>query len=584
MMKKKSYFESENIIKKGEYYLGECMNKGTFGEVFKALSIKDKKIVAIKKLINADEEEYVNEINILKQMNNCENSIKYLDSFKEKNNKYIVTELCDGSLRNLINERKYGFSIEEIKKIFCQINEGLKYLNSKNLLHRDLKPDNILFNEYKNSDGSINYKYKLCDYGVAKSLEKKLLSSVVGTKLYEAPEIINNEKYSNKSDLFSIGIILYELYYGNSENKLTRKEIINNINKGLKIKNNNNDNINDFNDLKNLIEKCIKNDENRIDWNNYFNHNFFNYEIEIIIEIKEEDLNNNIKIINSELFNENNAELYVNNKKEIFKNEYKFNKIGNHNIKLIFNNNVIKTSLENMFSECKNIKYINFKIFNTSNVENMSEMFDGCCNLKEINLSSFNTSNVENMSRIFAGCLNLKEINLSSFNTSNVKNMSEMFVGCYNLKEINLSSFNTSNVENMNEMFYDCYNLKEINLSSFNTSNVKNMERMFSGLKSITSLDLSNFKTLTVKSMNEMFSYCYSLEYLDLSNFELNYYTDYQNMFSYISQSVKIISKNEILLKEFKESEKYVKQSKVEKVIKFLIDRYNSLTNNRWFY
>jgi sulfur relay (sulfurtransferase) DsrC/TusE family protein len=133
-MNEKSYFESENIIKKGEYYLGECINKGTFGEVFKALSIKDKKIVSIKKLINADEEEFINEINILKQMNNCENSIKYLDSFKEKNNKFIVTELCDGSLRKLINERKYGFSIEEIKKIFCQINEGLKYLNSKNLL------------------------------------------------------------------------------------------------------------------------------------------------------------------------------------------------------------------------------------------------------------------------------------------------------------------------------------------------------------------------------------------------------------------------------------------------------------------
>ena len=164
--------------------------------------------------------------------------------------------------------------------------------------------------------------------------------------------IINNEKYSNKSDLFSIGIILYELYYGNYENKLTRNEIINNINKGLKIKNNNNDNINDFNDLKNLIEKCVKNDENRIDWNNYFNHNFFNYEIEIIIEIKEKDLNNNIKLINSELFNENNTELYINNKKEIFKNEYKFNKIGNHNIKLIFNNNIIKTSLEKMFSGC----------------------------------------------------------------------------------------------------------------------------------------------------------------------------------------------------------------------------------------
>ena len=128
-----SYFDSENIIKKGEYYLGESISKGTFGEVFKVLSIKDKKIVAIKRLIDADDEEFINEVNILKQMNKCENSVKYLDSFKDKGNKYIVTELCDGNLRNLIKERKYGLTVEEIKKIFCQINEGFKYLNSKNL-------------------------------------------------------------------------------------------------------------------------------------------------------------------------------------------------------------------------------------------------------------------------------------------------------------------------------------------------------------------------------------------------------------------------------------------------------------------
>ena len=53
---------------------------------------------------------------MLKQMNKCENSVKYLDSFKDKGNKYIVTELCDGNLRNIIKEKEYGLSIEEIKK------------------------------------------------------------------------------------------------------------------------------------------------------------------------------------------------------------------------------------------------------------------------------------------------------------------------------------------------------------------------------------------------------------------------------------------------------------------------------------
>ena len=260
-----------------------------------------------------------------------------------------------------------------------------------------------------------------------KCLEKKLLSTEVGTKFYEVPEIIDNKKYTNKSDLFSIGIILYELYYGNKENKLTRNEIINNIKKGLKIKDNNNDNnndnINDFNDLKNLIEECVKNENNRIDWNQYFNHRFFNYEIDLIIEIKEEDLNENINLINFDLFNDNNTELYINNKKEKFTKEYKFNNIGNHYIKLIFNNNIIKSSLEKMFYGCRNIKYINFKIFNTSNVENMSGMFSCCHNLKEINLFSFNISNVKDMDDMFYSCYNLKLIKIKKENDNKFKNI-----------------------------------------------------------------------------------------------------------------------------------------------------------------
>ena len=528
--KEKSYFESENIIKNGEYYLGECINEEAF--VFKALSIKDKKLVTIKKLINTDEEEFVNEINILKEKNNCENCIKYLDSFEENNNKFIVTELYDGDLRNLLNFREYGFSIEEIKKIFCQINEGFKYLKSNNLFNIDLKPENILFNVFKNSDDNIYYKYKICDFGDIKSLEKKLSRIKKGSKIYEAPEMIYNNKFTNKSEIFSIGILLYELYYGNPENILTKNEIIENIKNGLKMKENNNDNINDFNDLKNLIEECTKNEENRIEWDDYFNHKFFNYEIELTLEIIEEDLNKNIKLINLELFNNENTELYINNKKEIFKNEFIFNKIGNYNIKLIFNNNIIESSLEGMFFRCENIKNINYKIFNTANVENMNGMFSNCYNLKEINLSLFNTANVEDMSYMFDSCYNLKELNLSSFDTSNVKDMEKMFSNCSNLKELNLSLFDTSNVKNMSNMFDDCLSLKEINLSSFNTSNVEVMEEMFSRCKNLKEINLSSFDTSNVKKMEKMFYICYNLIELNLASFNTSNVKDMKYMFA----------------------------------------------------
>ena len=384
----KSYFESEKVIKNGEYYLGEEINSGGFGKVYKALSIKDKKIVAIKKLPILNQnmlEGYETESYILDEMKGCDHSIKFIESFKDNDYYYIVTESCDGNLRNILNDADNGLSIQTIKKIFAQLNAGLKDLKNKKFLHRDLKPDNILFNKIKYNNEIIDFKYKICDYGFTKELNdenKTYLTTYAGTPMYIAPEVKNYE-YKDKSDIFSIGIILYELYYGNKGNKLTQEIILNNIKNGLKMKNND-DNLDEFNDLKNLIEECTKEEKNRIEWNNYFNHKFFNYEIELIIEIKEKDLNKNINLIGFDLFNNENTQLFINNKKQPFKKQYKFNKIGNYSIKLIFNNNIIKSSLEKMFYDCKNIKYINFNIFNTTRIKNMNNMFSNCFNLKEI--------------------------------------------------------------------------------------------------------------------------------------------------------------------------------------------------------
>ena len=118
-----SYFLSENILQKGKYYVGKIIYDGQDRKVYEGLSIKDKKLVAIKKLIKYNEEEFDNEKNILIRMNNCEFSVRYIESFEENNNMFIVTELCDGDLRNEIKEN--GFSIYEIKNIFCQINDDL---------------------------------------------------------------------------------------------------------------------------------------------------------------------------------------------------------------------------------------------------------------------------------------------------------------------------------------------------------------------------------------------------------------------------------------------------------------------------
>ena len=163
--------------------------------------------MAIKKLIKYDKNDFENEKFILNRMNNCEYSVKYIESFEEKNNMFIITELCDCDLRDELKEN--GFSIYEIKQIFYQINNGLKYLLKEvNVIHRDIKPDNILINKIIKND-KIYYQCKLCDYGQSKDINKSSFSSLVGTKNYTPKEVLNR-KYTIKSDIFVLGLILYE--------------------------------------------------------------------------------------------------------------------------------------------------------------------------------------------------------------------------------------------------------------------------------------------------------------------------------------------------------------------------------------
>jgi serine/threonine protein kinase len=121
---------------------------------------------------------------------------------------YIVTEYCeDGDLRNFI-KRKRRVSEAEALKILRDIMNGFKYLCNHEIIHRDLKPANILIQ---------NGRCKISDFGFAKNLEfgeSTILRSVVGTPLYMSPQILSKQSYTNKSDLWSVGLIFYEMIYG----------------------------------------------------------------------------------------------------------------------------------------------------------------------------------------------------------------------------------------------------------------------------------------------------------------------------------------------------------------------------------
>ncbi len=143
------------------------------------------------------------EIKIHKQLKH-ENIIKLYNSFEDDFFTYILLELCEDDLFYFL-ERREQLTTAEIINISRQIIESLVYLNEMNVIHGDLKLENILL---------IGDKVKLCDFGL--SSQNFFHYSYVGTPEYMAPEIIKRQLYNNKVDIWSFGIILYNLVFGKS--------------------------------------------------------------------------------------------------------------------------------------------------------------------------------------------------------------------------------------------------------------------------------------------------------------------------------------------------------------------------------
>ena len=496
---------SININKK-EYMIIKELENGGFGKAYQVLNKLDNKNYAIKVIPIKDESKekiksFEKEAVILFKFN-CDNIIKYYDYEKYNNNIYILKEFCWGDdLRSFIN--KYindNTLIEEniLINIIKQLCIGIKEIHDKKIIHRDLKPENIFINE--------NMNIKIGDFGISKQFESykaQIKKNKFGKNDYVAPEILNNEIYNEKSDIWSLGCILYELFNLSIYFKDKLFDEIKKINSDIY-----------NNKWQILIDSLLQPDyKKRFDINqviqfleNELNNND-NIKKNIIIGeiyIKKEDLNKNIRIINSyenlkregkledsvddwkyenEKEIKENIEIKLNGKIIEFTYYFRFNKEGKYIIEYSFKNNLTKTCY--MFNGCKSLKNLNLSNFNTQNVTNMSGMFFGCKSLANLNLTNFNTQNVTDMSSMFYDCKSIANLDLSNFNTQNVTDMSSMFFGCKSFTNLNLSNFNTQNVTKMNNMFYDCISLRNINLSNFNTQNVTEMNGMFFGCYSL---------------------------------------------------------------------------------------------------
>ena len=268
--------QKDEEIELKDIEIGKKIGKGSFGEVYSGTVRTTGKKVAIKR-VNKQKmfqygsylvEAFFKELQCMRKCN-CENSVKLYRNYETSHNYNIIMELCDGDLSLELAKKTEGYKVDEVRYIMSQINNAFRKLSENNLIHRDLKLGNILIKYI--DDSKTKFIPKLCDYGFSKELDKGSTGTHLGTPATMAPEIMKNKKYDSKADLWSVGVIIYQLHFKSLPYSGLNEEII-----LKKIKNKVPYKEPEDPKLKDLINKLLVEDPaKRLSWNEYFNHPFF---------------------------------------------------------------------------------------------------------------------------------------------------------------------------------------------------------------------------------------------------------------------------------------------------------------------
>lgn len=201
---------SPKISQIGNYKIIKEIGEGAFGKAYLATHIL-LNINVVLKCGLIDDPNIVREIYYHKQLKH-KNIVSLYEVIKTENHLWIALEYCQGGeLYYYIYEKK-RLELDECRNIFFQIVLGVKYVHSLNLSHRDLKLENILLADQKRTI------VKLTDFGFIREFNpqsRKFLSTICGTTVYMAPELLTGQKYSGFAiDIWSMGVILYTMLNG----------------------------------------------------------------------------------------------------------------------------------------------------------------------------------------------------------------------------------------------------------------------------------------------------------------------------------------------------------------------------------
>nr|XP_021516772.1 serine/threonine-protein kinase Nek5 isoform X2 [Meriones unguiculatus] len=191
-----------------KFDLIKIIGEGTFGKVYLAKDKSEHNHCVIKEIGLTKEKEATEKEAILLATMKHPNIVTFFGSFQESSRLFIVMEYCDGGdlLQRIQRQQGVLFSEDQILCWFVQISLGLKHIHDRKVLHRDIKSQNIFLSK----NGMVA---KLGDFGIARTLNNsmELAQTCAGTPYYLSPEICQNRPYNNKTDIWSLGCVLYEL-------------------------------------------------------------------------------------------------------------------------------------------------------------------------------------------------------------------------------------------------------------------------------------------------------------------------------------------------------------------------------------